>query len=236
MDKKRLLPLYLFLIAALLDVYFTASGLLSYRYFSKPLIITCLLFFFYTQSVVISGSILRKSMVAALAFSLIGDILLLFPSLFLYGLGAFLMAHVSYIAAFKIGQKKAFSIENINFFNLFLYNLPIYIGAAIVYFLISAGLNELRIPVIIYLIVIVTMATTARERFKKTNAASFWQTFIGAILFMLSDALLALNLFFRPFEEAGVLVMGTYAIAQLLIVMGMREHFMYMLHELDSKG
>ncbi|MDX5476906.1 MAG: lysoplasmalogenase, partial [Cyclobacteriaceae bacterium] len=107
---------------------------------------------------------------------------------------------------------------------LFFLNLPIYILAAVSYFLIRGGLGDLKIPVIIYLIVIVMMATTARERFKKTNSVSFWQVMIGAGLFMISDIILAINMFFKSFPEAGILVLGTYIIAQFLIVRGIMAH------------
>jgi uncharacterized membrane protein YhhN len=68
------------------------------------------------------------------------------------------------------------------------------------------------------------MVTTARDRFKKTSAASFWQVFIGALLFLVSDGILALARFYQDFPEAGILIMGTYASAQLLLVMGIRSY------------
>jgi len=78
--------------------------------------------------------------------------------------------------------------------------------------------------VVIYLIVIVMMVTTARERFGKTNAVSFWQVFIGGVFFMVSDGVLAIHKFYNPFPESGVIVMGTYIIAQFLMVRGILAH------------
>ncbi len=43
---------------------------------------------------------------------------------------------------------------------------------------------------------------------------------IGAVFFLLSDSLLAINKFYRPFELAGILVMLTYGLAQLFITEG----------------
>jgi uncharacterized membrane protein YhhN len=68
------------------------------------------------------------------------------------------------------------------------------------------------------------MVATARDRFKKCNPASFWQVFVGAIFFFISDGVLAVGRFFREFPESGVIIMGTYATAQLLIVMGIRSY------------
>lgn len=225
MNKNRnILWLYLFLIVSILDILFTANGQMEYRYFSKPLIIVMLWAYYYFSSKAASGSLLRKSISAALIFSWMGDVLLLFPNLFLYGLGAFLMAHICYIIGFKVAQKNPFAIGQVNFIRLFFLNLPIYILAAFTYYLIRGGLGEMKIPVIIYLIVIVMMATTARERYLKTNSGSFWQVMIGAILFLISDAVLAVNMFFTSFAESGVIVMGTYITAQLLIVKGVLAH------------
>ncbi|PRY85995.1 lysoplasmalogenase [Mongoliibacter ruber] len=224
MKKRNLLWLYLFLFVSIIDILFTANGQLEYRYYSKPLIILSLWAYFIASSVAIKGTTLRKAVSAALICSWAGDVLLLFPNLFLYGLGAFLLAHLCYIFAFKIAQKNPFAIGQVNFIRLFFYNLPIYIIAAFVYFLIQPGLGNMKWPVIIYLIVIVMMATVARERFGNTNAISFWQVFIGGLFFVVSDGILAINKFFEPFPESGVLVMGTYILAQLLIVRGIMAH------------
>jgi uncharacterized membrane protein YhhN len=67
------------------------------------------------------------------------------------------------------------------------------------------------------------MVSTARERFKKCDPASFWQVFIGACFFFISDGIIALSRFYQKFPESGILIMGTYAVAQLLIVMGIRS-------------
>ena len=224
MKNKNILWLYLFLFAGILDIVFTANGEFSTRVFTKPLIVIALWGFFIVSSKDIKGTILRKTISAALVFSWLGDVLLMFPDLFLYGLGAFLMAHICYIIGFKIAQTNPFAIGTVNFLKLFLVNLPIYIAAAFVYFLINPGLGATKIPVVIYLIVIVMMVTTARERFGKTNALSFWQVFIGGVFFMVSDGVLAIHKFYNPFPESGVIVMGTYIIAQFLIVRGILAH------------
>lgn len=224
MKNKNILWLYLYLLAALLDILFTANGQTDQRLFTKPLIIPFLLGYFFFSTPFFKGQLLRKTIIAALIFSWLGDILLMFPKMFLYGLGAFLMAHTCYIIGFKVAQKQPFRVGKVDFIRLFFLNFPIYLFAAFVYFFIRNGLGEMKIPVIAYLIVIVMMATTARERFKNTNAVSFWQVMIGAAFFLVSDGILAVNLFATSFQEAGVLVMGTYVIAQFLIVRGILAH------------
>lgn len=194
------------------------------RFYSKPLILVGLILYFYQITKPIATTLLTKSILGALIFSWIGDILLLWSHLFIYGLGAFLMAHVCYIIGFKLAQNGPTRLDQVNFIKAFFYNLPIYLAAAFVFYLINPNLGNMKIPVIAYIIVIVSMVATARDRFKKCNPASFWQVFIGAILFFISDGAIAISRFFVEFPESGILIMGTYAIAQLLIVMGIRSY------------
>ncbi|EAZ81562.1 lysoplasmalogenase [Algoriphagus machipongonensis] len=224
MKDKSIVWLYLFLFATLVDIAFLLEYKSHLRFFSKPLILLGLIIYFFKITKPIASTLLTKAILGALIFSWIGDILLLWPQLFAYGLGAFLLAHVCYIIGFKVAQKNPGQIKNVNFIKIFFLNLPFYILAAFVYYLTQPNLGILKIPVIIYIIAIVSMVTTARERFGKCNIASFWQVMIGASLFFISDGLLALNRFYLEFPESGILVMGTYAVAQLLIVMGIRSH------------
>lgn len=202
---------------------FLMEGNSEMRFYSKPLILAGLILYFYQITKPISSTLLTKSILGALIFSWIGDILLLWSHLFIYGLGAFLMAHVCYIIGFKLAQKGPTRLEQVNFVKAFLFNLPFYLAAAFVFYLINPNLGSMKIPVIAYIIVIVSMVATARDRFKKCNPASFWQVFIGANLFFISDGAIAISRFFVEFHESGILIMGTYAIAQLLIVMGIRS-------------
>ncbi|WP_375584405.1 lysoplasmalogenase [Cyclobacterium xiamenense] len=227
MYKKGIVWLYFFLFAALADMALIVNLESQYRIYSKPLLAATLLGYFLQSTWLIRGSLLRKSVSAALFFSLIGDVLLLYPALFLYGLGAFFMALICYILAFKLTQNHTFNPLRVNFIKMFLYNLPVYILAAFVYFLIHRQLQELKIPVVIYLLVLVMMLTLARERYGRTHVASFWQVFLGALLFFISNSLLALDQFFHPIPDGPILTMGAYILAQLLIVMGIRSHLVH---------
>ncbi|MEP4374903.1 MAG: lysoplasmalogenase family protein, partial [Algoriphagus sp.] len=134
MKKKDILWLYLFLFAALTDIAFILEGNDDLRFFSKPLIILGLAAYFYQITRPISSTLLAKSILGALIFSWIGDVLLLWDHLFIYGIGAFLMAHICYIIGFRIAQKAPDSLLNVNFIKSFFYNLPIYFLAAFVFY------------------------------------------------------------------------------------------------------
>lgn len=223
MRDKNIIWLYLFLLASLVDIVFVLEVNSEMRFYSKPLILFGLIVYFYRFTKPIASTLLTKAILSALIFSWIGDILLLWSNLFVYGLGAFLMAQICYIIGFRLAQRGSIQLEQMNFIKIFFFNLPIYLTAAFTFYLINPNLGSMRIPVIIYIIVIVSMVATARDRFKKCNSASFWQVFIGAVLFFISDGAIALSRFFKDFPESGIVIMGTYVIAQLLIVMGIRS-------------
>jgi uncharacterized membrane protein YhhN len=158
-------------------------------------------------------------MLLALAFSWAGDVLLQIDTggtdLFLPGLTAFLLAHIMYIVIFfgTPGNNGFLEKHFYLTFALLLY------GVALTG-LLWDYLGKLRIPVIFYGIVILTMIAGALNRYYKSERRSYWLVLTGAILFVLSDSLLAVNKFAFPFSFAGLAVMSTYALAQFLIVTG----------------
>jgi uncharacterized membrane protein YhhN len=86
------------------------------------------------------------------------------------------------------------------------------------------GLGSFQIPILIYTVVIIVMSLHAVRRFNRANIGSFRILTAGAFLFMLSDSLLAYNMFGAPLPFAGLLVMSTYLAAQFLIVKGILWH------------
>jgi uncharacterized membrane protein YhhN len=82
------------------------------------------------------------------------------------------------------------------------------------------GLGAMLIPVAIYMLVILTMATTAYLRKNSVNILSYGLVFLGALFFMISDSILAINKFHQPIPWSDISIMATYAIAQYLIVLG----------------
>jgi uncharacterized membrane protein YhhN len=71
------------------------------------------------------------------------------------------------------------------------------------------------------MLVILSMATTAFLRQGNVVKNSFVLVFIGAILFMISDSILALNKFYQPLPFTNISIMFTYGFAQLFIVFGL---------------
>jgi len=92
-------------------------------------------------------------------------------------------------------------------------------GIGLIYFLYG-DLSGMRIPVIIYAIVILFMLAGAINRIEKVNRQSYFLVLTGAILFVISDSLIAINKFSFHFEYSGIVIMSTYLAAQYLIVTG----------------
>ncbi len=80
---------------------------------------------------------------------------------------------------------------------------------------------DLRIPVAVYVLVIALMAAQALGRWKQLQTPDARTVALGACLFMLSDALLALDRFVQPLPVAIFWVLITYYAAQFCIVHGM---------------
>jgi uncharacterized membrane protein YhhN len=187
---------------------------------TKPLILISLIthYYFSVPSQYRSGLLLM-----ALSFSLIGDVLLLRPNLFIGGLVSFLLAHVAYILVYR--QQRLDEHENsLQGLHRLRLSFPILLAGTGLVVILYPKLTDLKIPVMFYALVITVMTLTALFRYGRTTTKSFWLVFIGAVLFMISDSILAINKFLSPIDNAGVYIMLTYSIAQFLIVKGLIKH------------
>jgi uncharacterized membrane protein YhhN len=145
-----------------------------------------------------------------LVFSLCGDVLLLWPDrFFAAGLGAFLCTHIAYLIAFKRDTK--FPAQPVVWL---LYLLSAGGLSAVLWSAVPSGL---RVPVVIYSIFLSTMAAQAMGRWMVLRTKSARATAVGALFFMASDTLLAIDRFRTHIPSAAIFVLGTYFIGQWLI-------------------
>ncbi|MDO9116048.1 MAG: lysoplasmalogenase family protein [Polaromonas sp.] len=197
--------------AAALATATSALGLVELHRVFKPLALGFALVFVAARAHPIRAeSRFDLILGAGLVFSLAGDVLLMFPGFFIPGLLSFLVAHLFYIALFKQGQAWFPSRRA----------LAATLGVgALMYAFLFAGLNPvLRFAVAAYVIVIALMAAQAIGRATVLRDRASLGVAIGAGFFMLSDALLATNKFAQPLPMAQLWVLGTYYLAQVLIV------------------
>jgi uncharacterized membrane protein YhhN len=215
--KKISLFFLLLLVAHLFAITFR-SDFPFLEWITKPSLLISLGIFFYFESK--KGKILRGSqralILAAIIFSCLGDTILLFENMFVFGLGSFLIAHVCYISAFIQDNKGWIFTKKDRWF----WVIPVAVyGIAFMSYLLP-HLGAMTIPVCVYSIAILTMFLTVINRWKSVSYDSFWWVLIGAIFFCLSDSLLAINLFAQPVPYGNILVITTYAVGQFMMILG----------------
>lgn len=192
-----------------LGVLIDAAGL---HWVIKPLLMPLLLAFFVAS---LDGLEHRLAtwVKAALAFSWVGDILLMLDGdlFFTLGLLGFLAAQICYIIGFRpfaalgpLGTRPWLALPYLGY------------GIALCLVLLP-GLGALAAPVALYAAALVTMALLATGIAPRAAA--------GAILFVLSDSLLGLTALADVLpESARALIMPTYLAGQLLIVLGVLQN------------
>jgi uncharacterized membrane protein YhhN len=150
----------------------------------------------------------KYMIVAGLIFSLAGDVFLMLPSdRFVAGLVAFLIAQLFYIAAF------ASEISKLIWWPL----IPLVVYGAVIYTILAPSLGKMKLPVLIYIVAILVMTWLAWERWSQTGQSGALLASVGAVLFVISDTILAINRFRGAFKLYRVLNLTTYFAAQWLI-------------------
>jgi uncharacterized membrane protein YhhN len=203
------------LVSAVLYLHAVYRSRQKYIYLFKPLT-TALILFIALQAADPPAALYKWLVGAGLFFSLVGDVFLMLPGdYFIAGWGAFLLAHLAYIAAFVSDGG--------------LYRSPWLLLAGLLYGLLLLRylwpyLRRLRFPAAVYMLVIVIMAWQAAGRIAQGPVGqgaglSGWLALSGAALFVASDSILTVNRFARPFRNARLIYMSAYYLAQWLIAL-----------------
>jgi uncharacterized membrane protein YhhN len=151
----------------------------------------------------------RSWFVAALVCALAGDVFLMLPpnGMFVPGLGAFLLAHLAYVAGFvALGLSLARVLGALEVVAV----VGVIVGLPILR-PVGRSHPELRGPVIAYMAAISAMAVAAA-------GTGRWLAGVGAALFYASDGLIAWNRFVRARPGDKVAIIVTYHLAQFALV------------------
>jgi uncharacterized membrane protein YhhN len=150
-----------------------------------------------------------KLIFIGLIFSAVGDVFLAISGkvFFVYGLSAFALAHTMYISAFIRNP----SIRRSRFLLILIFILY---GISILYILLP-NLGKMTLPVIAYIIVISLMGISSA-----LGKKNHYLVIIGAILFIVSDSIIAVNMFLSKVWNSSFWIMITYYPAQFLITYG----------------
>lgn len=163
----------------------------------------------------------KNTLLLALLFTWIGDVILLFADIaeiyFILGLICFLIAHIIYCVVFN-NQIKTKARKNSILFGIGSFIIALYLIGMLSVLLPFLG--DLKIPVTVYASVISIMVLFAFNGFFVWKNPGNKYIFIGAIAFVISDSILAMNKFYASIERSSFLIMLTYLVAQYLIVIG----------------
>lgn len=192
------------------------------EYVTKPATMLALLLWIW-QSVGLDGLMIWFTV--GIFFCLVGDVLLMIPrDMFIFGLIAFLVGQVCYV----IGLNNLPPYINLWDGGVIIV-LLIYIGwlyPKLVVGLKAKGKTKLKIPVLIYSLVISLMVYSALMAFTRTGwrIGAAIAVSLGAILFYISDSILAWDRFINPIPNGRVLNMVAYHLGQFGIVLGAMLH------------
>lgn len=220
-----------YLAVCALEIFAEATGNTTLGYITKPLLMVALIAW-YARGVNGNWNSTHKMMVAAFAFSWVGDVTLMLvhinENLFLVGLASFLVTHILYTVSFAhVTDKQATALFPKKFWvtTPLLVYLVVFLSALLPAIYNDAHTRPVLIPVILYTTAIGTMVAFSINRYKRVNDQSFTLVFLGALLFMVSDSIIAYNRFISPFGMAGILIMTLYLGGQFLIAKGVLQQY-----------
>ncbi len=194
-------------LSALLHITAAYHGPKWQYYFFKPFTMVLLLLLAWQTGL---ESVYHQAIFIGLVLSVVGDVFLMWPKdRFIFGLGSFLLAHIAYSLAF-------WSQLDGNM----VWWLPAMLvgGGIIVFLLLLPSLGALIAPVAIYIAIIVQMTWAAGEFWLTAGSTAGLLAFIGALVFIVSDTVLAVDRFRGPFKPSTTVIMSSYYLAQSLFV------------------
>ncbi len=225
MKKYLFHLLFLIIVAGDLTGEFLQIKWIDYSF--KPFILIWIGGYFLMYAKNIDKKVVQLALFA-FVFSWFGDMLLMFGEIdfiyFMVGLVSFLIAQIFYIFLFL-------RTINISGKMPFLKKKPFWLIAyiafgLIVYTILYDHLDAvLKIAVFVYMTALLSMSAMALNRFGNGHPISFSLVFIGSLLFVLSDTMIALNKFLAPIPYEGILIMTTYISAQYLIMRGLLKQY-----------
>jgi uncharacterized membrane protein YhhN len=211
----------IFLVALAIATFFNLLGHLKESkrliFVSKPLLVPFIIGFYVSAATAADPLI-----VLALAFGCGGDVCLLWrkvnPKAMIFGLLSFMIGHVFYIISFAVST--GFFAAAQWWFVLLI--LPYVVFAFLLFKVLEKDLGKMKGAVVVYSGVLLGMSVFALSRLFIATPASTLVTWLGSLLFVVSDSVLAIEFFKKKAEILHhTIVMSTYIGAQLLIVVGL---------------
>ena len=215
---------FLAILFAALESLALRKKWLRVEYAAKPAVMI-ILFVWLTTSIGLTGAPLWFGL--GIILSLAGDVLLMLSleRFFLFGLIAFLLAHIAYVIGFNIPLPD-FSLWGI------IFAVTISLGGAriirrVLDSLAAKGQPRMRTPIIIYSVVISIMLLSAMMKLMDITWGAGAALLVsgGAFLFYLSDIILAWNKFVTPIQNGRIYNIAAYHAGQIMLIAGIISQF-----------
>ncbi len=202
--------LLLIILSGLLHISGEYLKVSSLKYVFKPLT-TALIILLAFRLEAGTFPVYKVLIIIGLAFSLLGDVFLMLPKdRFVAGLVSFLVAHLLFIGAM---------VSDFGPFYAWKPFIPIAIYMLIFLWILLPKTGKMTIPVLVYALVIMIFLWQAAGRAWVLAGNSSTYAFFGAVLFVISDSILAYNKFVKPFKPAEFFIMTTYRSALILLAL-----------------
>jgi len=202
-----------FLTVSILNIIFNYRNNLKGIYLTKPLIMPLLILYYITLTQNINFII-----IGALIFGFLGDVFLLdSKNHFTKGLLSFFCGHILYIVAFYLN----FTIKGVKGFYLVFIIFYLFYALLLVKELF-AYLGSMKILGTMYMSTIMIMSFISLLMMLQSFTINTVLIFLGTIIFIVSDSVLAFDTFKEKYAYSGVIIMSTYITAQFLIIVGIR--------------
>lgn len=229
MAPRSLLSAYL--LVGLLNAIAVATQNSSAVTLTKPLLMPLLILWLVAEQRR-HWPVPHRWLLVGLVFAWIGDLLLMGDGdlFFTLGIAAFLVTQVSYLVGFTRFRGLSFrrgiaaparpATGLVRRYPVLLAPFALYLIGLVAVVWPTAG--SLRIPVAVYGLALTAMAVAALNLVGRMPPAPAWVAFGGAVLFVLSDSLIAMTSL-GPWAESpwlGATVMLTYVVGQGLIGVG----------------
>lgn len=198
-------------ICALGTVFCETAGRRGLVWFFKPAATVAIIAVAWLRPGAGSPAVYKTFLLAGLAASLVGDVFLIeIDKYFRPGLAAFLVAQILYIRAFL-----AVTPPRVDFLSV----LPLLLAGLFMMAILFPHLGKAKVPVAVYILSLTIMAGLASNRYILSGGGAAFRAFLGAILFLISDAILALNKFARKIPYGRAANLSLYFVAQWLLAM-----------------
>jgi len=157
-------------------------------------------------------------LIVGLLGATLGDILLMYPEnrnrkFFLFGIFSFTLTHVVYIVYFlRLWERVSIPV--------YFWVAAFFLSAATLtlFLRINKNLKKLTFPVAAYSLLLLVTAIIILFSYSYLSLNQYIRALAGILLFLISDAALSQDWFIQEFRTARPIAMGTYIIAQFLLV------------------